>query len=102
MTNNQKKKKGRKEEATREEKEEEEEEATFRGEKKLEATSRQKKKKGGEEKQCMDKANVQVHKGIFVLLLPLHLTKHTPKKFSFPFSLQSFSSTLFHLQTNTL
>ena len=33
--------------------------------------------------------------------LPLHRTKHTSKKFSFPFSLQSFPSTLFHLQTNT-
>ena len=29
------------------------------------------------------------------------LTKHTSKKFSFLFSLQSFPSTLFHLQTNT-
>ena len=30
------------------------------------------------------------------------LTKHTSKKFSFLFSLQSFPSTLFYLQTNTL
>ena len=35
------------------------------------------------------------------IFFPFHQTKHTPKKFSFLFSLQSFSSTLFHLQTNT-
>ena len=35
----------------------------------------------------------------FFSLLPP--TKHPSKKFSFSFSLQSFSSTLFHLQTNT-
>ena len=35
------------------------------------------------------------------IFLPPHPTKHTPKKFFFPFSLKSFSSTLFHLQTNT-
>ena len=35
------------------------------------------------------------------IFLPLHPTKHTLKKFSFSFSLQSFSSTVFHLQTNT-
>ena len=35
------------------------------------------------------------------IFLPSHPTKHTSKKFSFPFSLQSFSSTLLHLQTNT-
>ena len=98
MTNNQKKKGGKKRQQGKKKKKRRQRS----GGKKIEATSRQKKKKGGEEKQCMDKANVQVHKGIFVLFLPLHLTKHTPKKFSFPFSLQSFSSTLFHLQTNTL
>ena len=32
---------------------------------------------------------------------PLPPTKHPPKKFSFPFSLQSFPSTLFYHQTNT-
>ena len=32
---------------------------------------------------------------LFFLLF--HLTKHTPKKFPFPFSLQIFTSTLFHL-----
>ena len=36
------------------------------------------------------------------IFLPPYPTKHTPKKFFFPFSLKSFSSTLFHLQTNTL
>ena len=35
------------------------------------------------------------------IFLPLHPTKHTPKKFFFPFSLQNFLSTLFRLQTNT-
>ena len=35
------------------------------------------------------------------IFLPFYLTKHTLKKFSFLFSLQSFSSSLFHLQTNT-
>ena len=35
------------------------------------------------------------------IFLPFHPTKHTLKKFSFPFSLWSFPSTLFHLQTNT-
>ena len=35
------------------------------------------------------------------IFLPPHPTKYTPKKFSFPFSLKSFSSILFHLQTNT-
>ena len=35
------------------------------------------------------------------IFLPFHPTKHSLKKFSFPFSLQSFPSTLFHLQTNT-
>ena len=35
------------------------------------------------------------------IFLPPHPTKHTSKKFFFPFSLKSFSSTLFHLQTNT-
>ena len=35
------------------------------------------------------------------IFLPPHPAKHTPKKFSFPFSLQSFLSILFHLQTNT-
>ena len=36
------------------------------------------------------------------IFLPPHPTKYTPKKFSFPFSLQSFPSILFHLQTNLL
>ena len=31
------------------------------------------------------------------IFLHLHLTKHTQKKFFFPFSLQGFPSTLFHL-----
>ena len=35
------------------------------------------------------------------IFLSLHPTKHTPKKFFFPFSLQNFLSTLFRLQTNT-
>ena len=37
------------------------------------------------------------------IFFPLHPTKYTLKKFSFSFSfkVQSFSSTLFHLQTNT-
>ena len=35
------------------------------------------------------------------IFLSLHPTKHTPKKFFFPFSLQNFLSTLFLLQTNT-
>ena len=35
------------------------------------------------------------------IFLPPYPTKHTPKKFFFPFFLQSFSSILFHLQTNT-
>ena len=34
------------------------------------------------------------------IFLYSYLTKHTPKQFSFPFFLQSFSSTIFHLQTN--
>ena len=34
------------------------------------------------------------------IFLPPYPTKYTPKKFSFPFSLKSFASTLFHLQTN--
>ena len=42
--------------------------------------------------------NIQVLSFIF---LPPHLTKHNLEKFSFPFSLQSFPSTIFHLQTNT-
>ena len=43
-------------------------------------------------------------KNIWTLLfifLPPYPTKYTPKKFSFPFSLKSFASTLFHLQINT-
>ena len=36
----------------------------------------------------------------FIFLL-LHPIKHTSKKSPFPFSLQNFSSILFHLQTNT-
>ena len=40
-------------------------------------------------------------KTLFIFLLP-HPTKHTLKKFSFLFSLQSFPFTLFHLYTNTL
>ena len=35
------------------------------------------------------------------IFLPPHPTKHNLKKFLFLFSLQSFSSTLCHLQTNT-
>ena len=35
------------------------------------------------------------------IFFPPHTTKHTSKKFLFPFFLQSFPSTLFHLQTNT-
>ena len=42
--------------------------------------------------------NTQVSPFIF---LPPHPTKHNLKKFLFLFSLQSFSSTLCHLQTNT-
>ena len=38
----------------------------------------------------------------FFFFPSLPLTKHSPKKFSFLFSLQSFLSTLFHLQTNML
>ena len=34
------------------------------------------------------------------IFFSLYPTKHISKKFSFLFSLQSFSSTLFHLQTN--
>ena len=33
---------------------------------------------------------------IYFPLFSLHPTKHTPKKFSFPFSLQSFPSILFY------
>ena len=35
------------------------------------------------------------------IFLPSYPTKHTPKRFSFLFSLQNFPSTLFYLQTNT-
>ena len=35
------------------------------------------------------------------IFLPSYPIKHTPKKFFFPFSLQSFPYTMFHLQTNT-
>ena len=35
------------------------------------------------------------------ILFPLYPTKYAPKKFSFLFFLQSFSSTMLHLQTNT-
>ena len=35
------------------------------------------------------------------IFLPPYPTKHTPKKFSFLFYLQSIPFTLFHLQTNT-
>ena len=35
------------------------------------------------------------------IFIPSYPAKHTPKRFFFPFSLQSFPSTLFHLQTNT-
>ena len=35
------------------------------------------------------------------IFLPPRPTKHTLKKFYFPFPLQSYPSTLFHLQTNT-
>jgi len=35
------------------------------------------------------------------IFIPLYPTKHTPKKFFLLFSLQSFTSTIFHFQTNT-
>ena len=35
------------------------------------------------------------------IFFPPYTTKHTPKKFLFPFFLQNFPSILFHLQTNT-
>ena len=37
---------------------------------------------------------------LLFIFFSLYPTKHISKKFSFLFSLQSFSSTLFHLQTN--
>ena len=35
------------------------------------------------------------------IFFPFYLTKYTSKKFSFPFSLQNFSSIPFYLQANT-